>query len=957
MPTAADHPPTLYLLDGHAQFFRAYHAIRSGMSSPVTKEPTNLTFGFVGMILRLLRECRPDYLAVVIDAAGDRETFRSEIDPQYKANREPPPQDFGPQVERCLSILGQMRVPVVAEEGVEADDAIATIVRRVRREHPEMRIRIVSKDKDLAQLLDDRTELFDVHTGQVVTTEDLFQRKGVTPAQVPDMLALMGDASDNIPGVKGIGPKTAAELITTYGSLDNLLAHLDEIKGKRRENIEAARERLPINQSLVRLKEDLPFDFPLEQAKLGEQGIRALPVDALLETMRQLAFHRYQDELKELAGGASREARAELVRPAAGDDGHDREADGTLFGGALREAPALLPDTTAGDYRVLRTAAEAKAFVSAVRASGACAIDTETDSLSPVSANLCGVSLAHEPGAAVYVPVRSPEAKGHLSPDAAASILRPLVEDPSVEKTGHNLKFDLNVFRGAGMRLRGIAFDSMVASYLVDPSRSSHGQDALALGLLGHQCTPISAVIGSGRNQRRFDEAPLEVAGPYAAEDADIALRLRAALEPQIESMGLRKLFDEVEMPLVEVLAELEWNGIRLDPDELDRQRTALSQRIDALRQRIVESAPHPFNPDSPRQLAVALFNKPDADPPGLGLRVVRRGKTGPSTDQEVLEKLAADPEVDSPLPELIVEYRQLTKLLQTYLVALKAAIDPRTGRVHASFNQTVAATGRLSSSDPNLQNIPIRTEVGREIRRAFVADPGCVLIGADYSQIELRLLAHLSDDPALIEAFEKGLDIHTAVAAEVFGVELDAVTPEQRSAAKMVNFGIVYGITPFGLARRLGAGTSVERAAAIINDYKGRFARIDAFLQRCVRYAEEHGFVETILGRRRPIPQVRGRNPQERALGERMAINTVVQGSAADLIKIAMVDLYRRLPERFPNVRMLLQIHDELVFEAPEDESEAVRAFVVERMEKAMVLKVPLMVESSSGRNWAEAG
>jgi DNA polymerase-1 len=479
--------------------------------------------------------------------------------------------------------------------------------------------------------------------------------------------------------------------------------------------------------------------------------------------------------------------------------------------------------------------------------------------------------------------------------------------------------------------------------------------NVLALDYLKYTCIPISELIGTGKKQKTFDQVPLETAVPYAAEDADVTLRLRDVLAPRLDADGLRKLFDDVEMPLVEVLAELEYNGIRLDPDELDRQRESLGGRIDALRDRIVDASPHPFNPDSPKQLAAVLFNGPDKEPPGLGLPVQKRGKTGPSTDQEVLERFATDPSVESEVPQLIVEYRQLTKLVSTYLVALKEAINPETGRVHASFHQTVAATGRLSSSDPNLQNIPIRTEEGRKIRQAFVAEPGHVLICADYSQIELRILAHLSEDEALIDAFHSGADIHTAAAADVFQVAPADVTPQQRDAAKMVNFGIVYGITPWGLARRLGADVSQEFARGIIDDYKARFPKIDEFLGRCVESAQADGYVETILGRRRPIPQINARNPQQRALGERMAINSVVQGSAADLIKLAMIDLHGRLPQAFPDARMLLQIHDELVLEAPEAQAESVRVLVTERMEAAMTLKVPLVVGSAYSSRWID--
>ena len=940
MATGQTQPKTLYLIDGHAQFFRAYHAIGSGMTSPVTQEPTNLTFGFVGILLKLLRDYKPDYLAVVIDVSGDRESFRSELYPEYKANRDPAPDDFHPQVQRCLEILGLMNVPVLGMEGVEADDVIATLVKQLPREHKDLNIRIISRDKDLSQLITDRVELFDIHKDELVTPDVIFKTEGVKPENVRDILALMGDPTDNVPGVPGIGPKTAAQLILRYGSLDELLAHLDEIKGKRRENLEASRDLLSLSTALVSLKDDLDIALELSTAQNDPSTIA---VDRLGALFRELGFNRHQTDLQRLvASGGGASAKSE---PAAGFDEQ-------LFGTPSTAAPS----TPSGQYESITTTKQLDAFVKRAKEAGVFAIDTETDSLSTRSANLCGVSISIEPGTGVYIPTRSPEPNKHLDTETVVTHLRPLLEDASIKKIGHNLKFDINVLRRHGIRLAGASFDTMIASYVIDASRSSHKMDVLALALLEYVCTPITDLIGSGKKQRTFDTVPLEQAVPYAAEDADITLRLRKVLAPKLEAMNLQALFDDLEMPLVEVLAELEWNGIRIDPDELDRQREHLVERIDELRQQISDAAPHPFNPDSPKQLAAALFHKPGSDPPGLGLKVIKRGKTGPSTDQEVLEKLSADPDVRSDVPQLIVAYRQLTKLVNTYLVALKEAINPQTGRVHASFNQTVAATGRLSSSGPNLQNIPIRTDVGREIRRAFVAAPGNVLISADYSQIELRLLAHLSEDETLIAAFERGEDIHTTVAADVFGVNPNDVTPTQRDSAKMINFGIVYGITPFGLSRRLGDEVSIEEAAEIINGYKARFARIDEFLQRCVDKARTHGYVETMRNRRRSIPQIDASNPQQRALGERMAINSVVQGSAADLIKIAMIDLYRRLPDAFPKVRMLLQIHDELVFEAPAEQDEKVQAFVQLRMESAMELRVPLVVQTASSTNWIDA-
>ncbi|MFO0963131.1 MAG: DNA polymerase I [Phycisphaerales bacterium] len=966
---------TLYLVDGHAQFFRAYHAIRPGMRSPVTNEPTNMTFGFVGTLLKLLREQKPDYLAVVIDASGDQGTFRSQIYPAYKAHRDPPPEDMDPQIDRCLGLLGQMRVPVLAVEGVEADDTIATVVRRMRRERPELEIRIVSRDKDLGQLVDERTTLYDPQAGTLLGVEELFESKGIRPAQVVDMLALMGDPVDNVPGVRGVGVKTAAKLIGEHGSLDNLLANIAGVKGKIGEAIAAQQGILPLSRTLVTLKDDVAVDFSLDAARVEASKFDG---PALLESMHQLGFNQHREALRAYLGlsaaaSAPAPSAASAATAASAPAARAKPAAPEEFGlfnpppdsgaGAAADPATIAAGTEAmrsferGDYRLLTTLAQLRAHLAQVRAACAggalLAFDTETTSLQPVSAHLCGVSLSHAPGTAVYIPLRSPQPQTHLSWEEARPELAPLLADPAVRKTAHNAKFDLVALRAAGAPVRGLAGDSMVASYVVDATRGTHKMDALSEALLGHRCIPITDLIGTGTHQRRFDEAPLALAGPYAAEDADIALRLAQALEPQVVSMGLGALYRDVEVPLVEVLAELEFNGIRVDPAELERQRAALEETIATLRAQIERAAPRPFNIDSPKQLAEILFNAPDQEPPGLGLPIVKRTKTGASTDVEVLEKLSLDPSVATEIPARILEYRQLAKLVGTYLVALREAIDPATGRIHASFHQAVTATGRLSSSDPNLQNIPIRTEVGRRIRRAFVADPGCVLLCADYSQIELRVLAHLSGDPALIAAFEAGSDIHRAVAAEVYGVAPESVTDEQRSAAKMVNFGIVYGITPFGLARRLGGGTSNERAKQIIEDYKRRFAHIDAFLQSCVLHAREHGFVQTILGRRRAVPQIESRNPNERALGERIAINTVVQGSAADLIKVAMLRIHRGLPERFPQARMLLQIHDELVFEAPQEQVAALDAWVREAMEQAMPLRVPLVVSSSWGATW----
>ncbi len=953
---------TLYVIDAFAQIFRAYHAIRGDFKSPVTQEPTNATYGWVGMLLKILREYKPDYLVIATDVSGDQGTFRSDLYPEYKANREPPPMELCNQVDRCFDIARLMNIPVIGKERYEADDVIASIVRDIENGSDDVQIRIVSKDKDLEQLLSDRCALFDVHKDLTTDVAALLEKRGIRPEHVRDMLALMGDAADNVPGVPGIGPKTAAQLMQTYGSIDSLYDNIDDLKGKRKENVEAARNSIQLSRDLVTLVDDLDTEFDLNHAIVS---VNDLPVDELIDVFRTLGFHRYPDELQALTGKratpsqqqANSESPADEAPPPgslfAAMSGGDDELDPT-------DVSHLFVEPKRGTYTGVLTKEALQEVIKEVSNADRISVDTETTSLKARQAKICGISIAIESKTGWYIPIRSPEPERHLDEKTVLEMLRPVLEDPSIGKVGQNLKYDWVIFKSHGITLNGIVGDSMIASYLADSARSSHGMNALAQALLDYRCIPISVLIGEkkrGKSQKTFEEAPLDLAVEYAAEDADISLRLIEHLEPSLKIMGVRSLYDDVEIPLVTTLAGMEYEGIRVDPDVLDAQSEVLKKRIVELRELILNASPREFNPDSPKQLAGVLFNPvDDLSAPGLGLKVIKKGKTGPSTDMEVLGKLADNPEVETPVPSLIVEYRQLTKLVGTYLAALKEYINPETGRIHASFNQTVAATGRLSSSDPNLQNIPIRTEVGRQIRKAFVASPGHKLITADYSQIELRILAHLSKDTALVDAFNAGEDIHRTVAAEVYNVAVEDVTGEQRSNAKMVNFGIVYGITAFGLARRLGGKISNEEAAKIISDYKTRFKGIDAFLDRCVQEATDHGFVETMLHRRRAIPQIASRNPRERMLGERVAINSVVQGSAADLIKIAMVNIYRKLPEACPGTRMLLQIHDELVFESPDAEVDAAFEFVVREMESAMSLRVPLKVGAEIADNWLEA-
>jgi len=968
-PSADDH--TLYLIDGHAQMFRAYHAIRGGMTSPVTGEPTNATFAFAGLLLKLFSQYDPKYVAMAIDSKGD--TFRHGIYPEYKANRGEPPEDFSPQIPTMLEVARLMGIPILEVPGDEADDIMATLAARLTSGDDASgggsgggsggtKVRLVAKDKDLEQVLSDRVTLFDAHTDVELDVAGLKDKRGITPDQVIDYQTLIGDSTDNIPGVKGIGPKTAAKLIDQFGSVANLLDNLDQLKGKQKENLENAKAdgSIELTRKLVTLKRDTVIDFAMEDAAVDLTQIDAAALDELFQ---RLGFNRHRADLKKLlhvpepkktkSQSAKKESSAGagglFDQPVEGGAGEENEA----------EATSRLLEEIDGNYTVVTTKTQLAELVKTLKEQAIIAVDTETVGLGQ-TAELCGICLAWTPGSAVYIPTKSPEPKKHLDQAAVLDALRPIFEDASIPKVGHNIKYDWLVLKHAGVQLNGVAFDTMIAAFLC--GAPGIGMDHLALSELGRTMVPITRLIGEKPRrkadppQKTMDQVPLDLCTAYSAEDADMTLQLYELFKPRLEEFEMADLAADVEMPLVEVLSTMEAHGIRVDPDELDRQKAGLEIRIDELRGQILDAARVDFNPDSPKQLGDVLFNQ-------LGFPVQRKTKTGFSTDAEVLDKLAELPPEDlqkipehaRTIPRLIVEYRMLTKLVGTYFGNLVEAISPLDQRVHASFHQTGAATGRLSSSNPNLQNIPIRTEVGRLIRKAFVADPDHVLISADYSQIELRMLAHLSDDPALIEAFRGDQDIHTAVAAQVYGVPPEDVTSELRGHAKTINFGIIYGVTPFGLARRI-EGLDLADAAKLIDDYKTTYAGINRFLDECVEQAVANGYVATILGRRRWIDQVNSSNPNQRSLGERLAINSVVQGSAADLIKVAMVNLHRTLQDENVPAKMLLQIHDELVLECPASQQDAVAKVVVHAMEEAMELKVPLKVEPGIGTDWFNA-
>ncbi len=929
-------PKSFYIIDGHAQIFRAYFAPFRDLKSR-SGEPTKATFVFTQMLLNIIDQRKPDYLAMVIDT-GDESVFRKEIYPEYKATREPPPDDFFPQEKRILEIVKDAGVPIFAKPGFEADDLIATIAKRLENE--DFEIFLVSKDKDLRQILTPCIHMYDPTTDEVIDEAKMLEKVGYTPAEAVEVQTLMGDAIDNVPGIPGVGEKTAAKLIKKYGSADAVLGHLDELTPKMRENFEKFGERLPIARRLVTLKCDVDFQFHEESCRfLG------LNLDGLKPHLRACGFTSLLKRLGDDSAGVAPQAvtKAKYQPFETGLFGPMGDAPAAEEGAP----PAIAPQTSAeNSYECVDTDEKFERFLAELKKQKRFAFDTETMGLGAMQSPLVGMSFSWKHGHGYYVPTKGPMGCKLVECDRVLRELKPILEDPKIQKVGHNLKYDLLVMRQAGIHVRGVSMDSMIAAFLIDASRMRYGIDQLALDLLNFQKIPTSDLIGKGKSQLTMDRVPLERISCYAAEDADIALRLCDLLEKKLEEFpAIRKLADDIEVPVIDVLVEMEKNGIAVDPKVLREQSEVLAGRIEVLRAKIIEEAGVEFNPDSPKQLGDVLFNK-------LNLKIVKKTKTGPSTDVEVLEKLAGDHKV----PKLVLEYRGLMKLKNTYLDNLTADINPTTRRIHGSFNQIGAETGRLSMSDPNLQNIPIRTDEGRRIRLAFVpGDPEKnVLLTADYSQIELRFLAHFTQEPALLKSFREDEDIHRTVAAEVFGVAPDQVTREQRGEAKTINFGIVYGVTAFGLARRI-EGMTVPKAAELIAAYNKRFPAIKQFLERCVMEAQSQGYVETLLGRRRPIPEIKSHIIAMRNMGERMAINSVVQGSAADLIKLAMKNVFARLQKENRPSRMLLQVHDELVFETPKESAEADAAIIREEMTGAMKLDVPLKVEIGWGKNWQE--
>jgi DNA polymerase-1 len=931
---------TVYVVDSHSLIYQVFHALPE-MTGP-SGQPVGAVQGFVRDLLDLIEVRGADYLICAFDEGEI--TFRNEIYDQYKIHRDPMPADLVLQMPVIRDFLDALGILSLSVPGFEADDILATVAKQV--EAAGGRCLLVTSDKDCRQLISDRVQLYNIRKNEVFDAVALQAVWGIRPDQVVDFQALVGDPTDNIPGVALIGPKIAQELLSKYGTLDSVLDHAGEISGtKRKENLLNGREIALKSRELARLKSDMPITVDWQSAVPGHFHAAAV-ADLCRECgFRQLA-RRIESLTIKLSAATPRAAEAGLDAPSSSTPRITNEAPEVEIAEQASALTSAASPQWQADYRTIATDGDLDDLVTTLARQKRIVLDTETTSLHPRRAEIVGYSFAWAPGAACYIPVQAPAGEPQLDPTLVQKALKPIFENAAIEKIGQNLKYDTIVLRGIGIELRGIAFDTMVADYLLEPGERSHNMDDMARRHLCHQTITIDQLIGTGKKQKRMDEVPVAAITQYAAEDADVPLRLTEVLEPRLHGSGLYELFAGLEMPLIDVLVEMEWNGIRVDVERLRELSGQFNDEIMRLEREIFEIAGREFNIDSRIQLGDLLFKE-------LKLPVVKRTKTGPSMDADALEELA----LLHPLPAKIIEYRHIAKLKSTYVDALPELILPATGRVHTSFKQDVAATGRLSSQDPNLQNIPIRSEQGRAIRSAFLpGPPGWLLLTADYSQIELRVLAHFSGDATLRQAFAEDRDIHSQVASEVYNVSLDQVTSEMRRAAKAVNFGVIYGQSPFGLAKSLGIEQS--EAAQFIQRYFDGYPGVDSFLLQTLVQARRDGYVSTIANRRRPVSGVRDPatlfDKRQRNLPERIAINTVIQGSAADIIKRAMINVHRRLAREKLQAKLLLQIHDELVLEFPPEERDRLESLVVEEMSSAANLTVPLKVDVHIGPDWA---
>ncbi|MDE2108275.1 MAG: DNA polymerase I [Gammaproteobacteria bacterium] len=911
----------LVLVDGSSYLYRAFYALPPLSNSK--GEPTGAVRGVAAMLKKLLADYEPEHVAVVFDARG--KTFRDELFAEYKANRPPMPDDMSAQIEPLHALVKALGFPVLQIPGVEADDVIGTLAKQATE--AGLPVLISTGDKDMGQLVNAQVTLVNTMTGTVLDREGVQQKFGVWPEQIIDYLALVGDSSDNIPGVSGIGPKTAAPLLAHFGKLAEMYQRLDEIPRLAIRGAKQLPEKLRTQKDQAMLSRQLAVircDVLLPQ-KPTELKMHA-PDDAML---RELYSHlEFKTWLRELDGAPVKDAAVTAA-------------------GTSSIAPASPASPAAAHYESVLDEATLAKWIKRLEAAELFAFDTETTSLDYMQARIVGVSFAVKSGEAAYVPLAHhyADAPKQLDRDQTLQHLKPLLESAEHKKLGHHIKYDAHVLANHGITLAGIQYDSMLESYVLDSVASQHGMDALAEKYLDYQTIHYEDVAGKGAKQIGFDQVRIEDATRYSAEDADVTLRLHQMLWPRLRAVpALKRVFEDIEMPLVPVLLAMEQNGVLLDTAMLERQSTEITASLRKLELRAQELAGQPFNLDSPKQLQTVLFEK-------MQLPVTRKTPGGqPSTAEDVLEELAASYE----LPKVILDYRSLSKLKSTYTDKLPQQVDPATGRVHTSYHQAVAATGRLSSMDPNLQNIPVRTAEGRRIRQAFVAPPGSSIVSADYSQIELRIMAHLSGDAGLLAAFEKGMDIHRATAAEVFNLRPEEVSDERRRAAKAINFGLIYGMSAFGLAKQLG----IERSAAqdYVDLYFARYPFVKQFMDKTRALAREQGYVETVFGRRLYLPDIRARNAQLRQYAERSAINAPMQGTAADIIKRAMIGVHRWLGESRTPAKMIMQVHDELVFEVENNALDAIKHEVPKLMSGAAQLRVPLVVDLGVGGNWDKA-
>lgn len=889
----------LILVDGSSYLYRAFHALPQLMNS--SQMPTGATYGIINMLKKLKADYEPTHMVVVFDPKGD--TFRDALYPAYKANREAMPADLAKQIEPIHAIIKALGFPILMQDGFEADDVIGTLAKQASK-HGEKTL-ISTGDKDLAQLVNQDVTLINTMSGHVLDEAGVKEKFGVRPDQIIDYLTLVGDTSDNIPGVPQVGPKTAAKWLSEHNTLDELIQHADSIKGKVGENFKAHLSQLPLTKTLVTIKCDVPLPYTHDDLKLQPEDN-----DALIQWFKTMEFKSW---LAERLNGSKKTAEK----------------------------------STEKHYDTLFTEAQLEAWVKKIKHAKFMAFDTETTSLDYMNARIVGMSFSVEANHAAYLPF------GHsylgmpqqLSEAVVFKHMKPILEDKTILKVGQNIKYDLEVLANAGIHMQGVQHDTMLESYVIDSTSNAHDMESLALKYLGAKTIPFSDVAGKGAKQITFDQVSIEIAAPYAAEDADITLQLHHALWPKVSAhAGIKHVYETIEIPLVSVLVTVERNGVKIDPDKLRQQGKELQKRLVTLEDQAFTMAGKSFNMNSPKQLQSILFED-------LNLPILQKTPTGQaSTADAVLQELAQDFE----LPQLIIEYRSLSKLISTYTSKLVQQINEKTGRVHTSYNQTGAATGRLSSSDPNLQNIPVRTQEGRRIRQAFVAPAGKQLVSADYSQIELRLMAHISEDKNLVSAFQQNLDIHAATAAEVWGVPLAEVTQSMRRDAKAINFGLIYGMSAFGLTKQLG----IDRKAAqdYIDKYFTRYPGVHQYMENTRLHAHEKGYVETLWGRRLYLPDINASQMMRKKAAERAAINAPLQGSAADLIKMAMLDIHHWLIDENMPAKMIMQVHDELVFEVDENALESVMNGVRERMSRVVKLHVPLLVSIGHGDNWDAA-